>query len=123
MRPLAARSCGRNACVYVHHAEEVDRHDVLPVLKEGVGIAGEGIAPVDAGVVHEDRHAAHFRFNFLCHGDAVVAAGDVEHVACRLAARGLDLGRGHGRRLAIDVEHDDLCALGRVSCRDGAADA
>ena len=54
---------------------------------------------------------------------AVLALGDVEGVARRLAAGGLDLGGGLGRRFAVDVEHDHLRALARIAQRDGAADA
>src|SRR5579871_3799077 len=35
----------------VEDAVEVDRHDILPVLQDGIGIGGETVAAVDAGIV------------------------------------------------------------------------
>jgi hypothetical protein len=42
----------------VEHAVEIDRQDVVPVLGHGGGVAGDGIAPVDAGIVDQDRDVA-----------------------------------------------------------------
>ena len=41
----------------VEHVE-VDRQDVVPVLGHGCGVAGDRIAPVDAGIVDQDRYVA-----------------------------------------------------------------
>ena len=57
------------------------------------------------------------------HGEAVVALGDVEREGRGLAACRLDLGRGLGGGLAIDVEHGDAGALAGIAHGDGAADA
>jgi hypothetical protein len=43
---------------HVEHAMKVDRHDILLVLDHGLGIRGEGLAPVDAGIVDQDRDLA-----------------------------------------------------------------
>ena len=123
MRPLLGAQLRQERLRDVEHAVEVDRHDVLPVLEEGVRIAGERIAPVDAGIVDQDGDAPDLGLDLFRHGHAVVAFGDVERVAFRLAAGGFDLPCGLGRRLAVDVERHDLRAFARIAERDGAADA
>jgi hypothetical protein len=42
----------------VEHAIEVHRHDVLPILDYGIRIGGKRVAPIDAGIVDEDRDLA-----------------------------------------------------------------
>ena len=107
----------------VEHAVDIDRHDVLPVLQHGSGIGGEGVAAVDAGIVDEDRDLPDLVRDLLCDGDAVLAFGDVELEAFRLAAGVADFLRGLGGGLLVDVEQHHARALVRIAGRDGAADA
>src|SRR5262245_55250006 len=107
----------------VEYAVEIDRHDVLPVLDDGIRIAGEGIAPVDAGVVDEDRHLADIACDLRGGGAAGLAVRHVEFEMVRLTAGLADVGGRRGGRVAIDVERDDLRAFARISKSDGTADA
>jgi hypothetical protein len=108
---------------HVEHAMEVDRHDVLPVLDHGLGIRGEGIAPVDAGIVDQDRDLAHLRADARSNLAAPVVLGHVEYEAARFAAGSCDGLGGFGRRVAIDVEDSNVCSLLRIAERDRSADA
>ena len=56
-------------------------------------------------------------------GTAGLAIRHVEREAVGLAAGVEDLLGGLGRRVAVDVEHDDARTLARVAERDRAADA
>jgi hypothetical protein len=58
MRPLVERSTLRKGMRDVEHAIEVHRHDVLPILDYGIRIGGKRVAPIDAGIVDEDRDLA-----------------------------------------------------------------
>jgi len=107
----------------VEHAIQIDRQHVLPVLGDHVGIAGEGVAPRDAGIVHQHRDAADPGLDLGRHRPAGGAVGDVEGEGGRLAARFDDASGGRLRRPAIDVEHGDGCALARIAARDRLADA
>ena len=123
MRPFVARKRAEKGVRHVEHAIEIDRHDVLPVLDDGVRIGSEGVAAIDAGIVDEDRDLADLACD-LGGGDAAGGSvGDVEREVLRLAAGFADVrGRCRGR-LAIDVQHGDLRALAGIAKRDGAADA
>jgi len=106
----------------IEHAVEIDRHDVLPVLADDVGIGGEGVAPGNAGIVDEDRDLVGFCRDVRSDGAAGGAIGDVEPEVVRLAAGLDDVGGRCGRRLAIDISSNDLRALAGEAQRDGAAD-
>ena len=122
MRPLLARSGAEKRVRDVEHAVEIDRHDVLPVLDHGVGIAGKAVAPVDAGIVDQDRDRADVACDLGRDGAASRPIGDVEGEMLRLAAGVAGIRRRLGGRLAIDVEHRDVGAFARIAERNGAAD-
>jgi len=108
---------------HVEHAVEVDRHDVLPVLEHRFRVRGEGVAAVDAGIVDQDRDLADRRADLRGNLAALVALGDVELQAQGLAAGSRDGLHRRGRRVAVGVEHSNLCSLPRIAQRDRAADA
>ena len=87
------------------------------------GIAREGVAAVDAGIVHQDRDRPDLVGDLFGDRAAGRAVGHVEREALRLAAGIEDLLGGFGGRLAVDVEHHDLRALARIAERDRAPDA
>ena len=123
MRPLLARNCAEKGVRHVEDAVEIDRRDVLPVLDDGVCVGDERVAPVDAGIVDEDRDRAELVGDLRGDGTAGRMIGDVERKTFRLAAGVADFGgRGSGS-FTVDVERCDLCALARKSDGDRAADA
>jgi hypothetical protein len=66
---------------HVEHAMKVDRHDILLVLDHGLGIRGEGLAPVDAGIVDQDRDLAHLRADARSNLAAPVVLGHIDYEA------------------------------------------
>ena len=71
---------------HVESAVEIDRHDVLPVFYDGLGIPSERVAAVDAGIVDQDRDRSDLFVDLPGDRDAVLAPGDIEHKAFSLAA-------------------------------------
>jgi hypothetical protein len=121
MRPLLVRKAEKGVR-HVEHAIEVHRHDLLPILDHGVGIASERVAPVDAGIVDQDRGLTEAACDSGGDDAAGVAVADVEREGMRLAAGFGNVRRGFGSPVAIDVEHGDRRALAGKAARDGAAD-
>jgi len=107
----------------IESAVEIYRQDVLPILDHGLGIGGKGVAPVDAGIVDQDRDRADVACDLRRDCAASHPIGDIEDKMLRLAAGITDIRRRLRRRLAIDVEHRELRALARIAERDGAADS
>ena len=64
MRPLVARQRAQKGMRDVEHAIEVHRHDVLPILDHCIRIGGKCVAPIDAGIVDEDRDLAADRLRY-----------------------------------------------------------
>ena len=122
MRPLAARSALEKRVRHVEQAIEVHRHDVLPILDHRVRFSGKGVAPVDAGIVDQDRDRTDIARDLCRDVAASHPIRDVERKVLRLAAGATDIRRRLGRRLAVDVEHRDLRALARIAKRNRAAD-
>jgi hypothetical protein len=106
----------------VEQSIEIDRHDVLPVFQDRIGIGGEGVATVDPGIVAEDRDLPHARGDLLCDGEAIVSLSDVESETVGLTLRLVDLGRGLCGRLRVDVEQHDARAFIGKTGSDGATD-
>ncbi len=121
--PLGCAQRVKKRMRHIEHAVEIDRHDVLPVLDDGVRIGGESVAAVDAGIVDQDRNLADLAGD-LC-GDRAAGRpiGDVEREVLRLAAVRADIGCGFRGRFAVDVQHHHLRAFARITERDAAADA
>ena len=111
MRPLFARSWGEEGVRHVEHAVEIDRRDVLPVLEHGICIRNKRVAPVDAGIVDEDRNRTDFFADLRGDRAAGRVIGHVERKILRLAARVADFGGRARRCLAVDVERCDLRSL------------
>jgi len=107
MRPLLVRQGAEKGVRHVEHAIEVHRHDLLPILDHGVGIASERVAPVDAGIVDQDRGLTEAACDSGGDDAAGVAVADVEREGMRLAAGFGNVRRGFGSPVAIDVEHGD----------------
>ena len=89
----------------VEHAVKVDREDVVPVLGDRHRVAGDRVAPVDAGVVDQDRDIATFRNLGSCR-PAGRAVGDIELHRRRLAACLGDETHRLLRAVRIGIEHD-----------------
>jgi hypothetical protein len=106
----------------VEQAIKIDRHDVLPILDHGVRLSGKGVAPVDAGIVDQDRDLADFARHFRRDVAARQPVGDVEREGLRPATVGVDVGYGLGRGLAVDIEDGKRRALARETERNGATD-
>jgi len=121
--PLGRAQLVEKRLRHVERAGEVDRHDVLPVLGDGVQIGSDGVAPRDAGIVDQDRSGPEPGGDLAGDGAAGFGVGDVEREGHRLEAFAGNLGGGLFRRLSIDVENGKAGALARKANRDGAADA
>jgi hypothetical protein len=107
----------------VEQAVEVHRHDVLPVLDHGIGIARKTVAPVDAGIVDQDRDRADLACDLCRDLAASNSITDVEGEILRLAAGVTDIGRRLRGGIRVDVERGNMGALfGEAKC-NGAADA
>src|SRR4029450_128298 len=121
IRPLVARSCARKAWVTLNTPLRLTA--MTSVLDHRFRVRGEGVAAVDAGIVDQDRDLADRRADLRGNLAALVALGDVEPQAQGLAAGSRDGFGGRGRRVAVGVEHSDVCSLPRIAQRDRAADA
>ena len=108
---------------HIEDAGEVDRDDVFPIVDHGFGRAQHAVAAGDAGIVDQDRDLADFFGDAPGHRDAVVAFGDVEQEALRLAAGVADFAGHAGRRLLVHVEQHHARALAGIAFRDRAPDA
>ncbi len=108
---------------HVEDAVEVERDDVVPVLRHRLGLRGEGVAAGDAGIVDEDRDLTDLFGHLACERKAVLAPGDVERKALGLAARFPDLAGGLRGGVGVDVEQHHLRALAGIAGGDRAADA
>ena len=106
----------------VEHAIEVHRHDVLPILDHCIRIGGKCVAPIDAGIVDEDRDLADKAGDLRGDGAAGHSIGDVELEVLCLATGITNIRCRRGGPLTIDVQHRDLRALAGIAERDGAAD-
>jgi hypothetical protein len=62
----------------IEHAVEIDGHDILPVPQDCVRVGREGVAAIDAGVVHEHRGLSDPARNVSGNATAGVAVGDIE---------------------------------------------
>ena len=98
------------------HVHPLDAGEVL-------GRCGEGVADVrDAGVVHEDVHAAPPREDA---GERRVDGGRVAHVAAlalRVVSGAVELGHGGGERRLLQVDDLDDGMVGGEPAGDGETD-
>ena len=115
MRPLAARSGVEERLRHVEDAVEVERDDVVPVLRHRLRVRGEGVAAGDAGIVDEDRDLPDLVGDLPGERKAVVTLGHIERKALGLAAGLADLLRGLRDRVGVDVEQHHLRALAGVA--------
>src|ERR1700733_5272907 len=93
----------------------VDRHDVVPVPDQRIGIAGETVTPVDAGIVDQDRDRADLTCNLGSHGAAGLTIGNVEREGSRGSAGSTKLGRSRGCRITVYVKQRDPRTLAYVT--------
>ena len=107
----------------VEHAVEVDTQHLLPVLDDRLRIPGDGVAPVDAGIIDQDRDRTDLLVDERSNLAAAVALGHIEHQIFGLAAGFPDCRNGLRRSIAVDVEDDDAGALPRIAERDRPPDA
>jgi hypothetical protein len=107
----------------IEHALEVDADDVLPILDHRFRRRGEGIAPVDAGVVHQDRDLADPRADLGGDAAARHALGHIEPHARGRAPAVADDPLGLSRRGGVDVENDDVRTLPGIADGYCSADA
>ncbi len=123
MRPFAGAQRLQQRMRDVEDAVEIDRHDVLPVLQHRIGIRGEGIAAVDAGIVDQDRDLTDLARDLLGDREAILALRHVERETLGFTAGTADLAGRVACGLGVDVEQHDARALTREAGRDRAADA
>ena len=86
-------------------------------------ITASASAPVDAGIVDQNRNLADLRADPGGNLAALVVLGHVEHEAAGSAAGSCDGLGGFGGGVAVDVEDGDLCSFLRIAQRDRSADA
>jgi len=86
-------------------------------------VGGKRISPVDPGIVDESRAATDLVLDLLGNLPSTIALSDIERETVAFAARAINCLGGLGRRIAVNVEANDLRAFSRKADGDGAADA
>jgi hypothetical protein len=108
---------------YVEDAIEIERDDVVPILRDRLGLGREGVTAGDAGIIDEDRDLPDLNRDLLCKREAIIPLGHIERKTLGLAAGLADLLGGFRDGVGVDVEQHHLCALARIAGRDRPADA
>ena len=85
-------------------------------------MGGKRISPVDPGIVDESRAATDLVLDLLGNLPSTIALSDIERETVAFAARAINCLGGLGRRIAINVEGDDLRAFSCIAQGNGVTD-
>src|SRR4029077_17603950 len=104
-------------------AVQIDRDDVFPILDHGLARTQHAVAPLNPGIVDEDRDLSDFFGDLLGHSDTVLAFSHIEDEALRFSAGVPDFPGCLRGRLLVHVSYHHLRALAGITVGDCASDA